>query len=257
MNPVIQFTGVVKTHNNGVRALDGLSFSVPKGVVFGFIGLNGAGKTSSIRILAGISAQDSGTVSVFGNAIHHGDSEFKRSIGFVLDEPLYFDWMNAVEYLKFVGAMYDLSAAETASRSGELIEFFDLQPDQPIKYYSTGMKKKISLAAAIIHKPALIILDEPLEGIDALAAIAVKETLALMASRGTTVFITSHVLDTVEKLCGEIAIVHQGKLLVQCASADIRTSMKHTLTNQTYSSLEELFLDRVSHPGAERRLSFL
>jgi ABC-2 type transport system ATP-binding protein len=119
------------------------------------------------------------------------------------------------------------------------------------------MKKKVSLAAAIIHKPELIILDEPLEGIDALAANAIKESLTLMAAKGTTVFITSHVLDTVERFCTEVAIIHQGKTLVQCKTGDIRTLAKGTLANATYQSLEELFVDLLSERTGKKHLTWL
>ena len=256
---ILEYTDVVKTFDTGVRALNGLTLAVPQGVMFGFIGLNGAGKTTSIRLLAGLSNQDSGSIKLFGKELENHDYTYKREIGFVLDEPLYFDWMTARQYLGFVGAMYKLSAQEIQERSEELLAFFDLQDkeEDPIKYFSTGMKKKISLAAAIIHKPQLIVLDEPLEGIDALAANAIKETLLLMVQRGATIFITSHVLDTVEQLCKEIAIIHKGQILLQCPTSEIRTQMMNTTTNQTYRSLEELFVDYVSEEAKKKRLSFL
>jgi ABC-2 type transport system ATP-binding protein len=256
---ILEYTNVVKTYDTGVRALNGLTLTVPKGVMFGFIGLNGAGKTTSIRILAGLSKKDEGSITLFGKELEEHDYTYKREIGFVLDQPLYFDWMTARQYLEFVGTLYALTAEEIRQRSDELLEFFDLQSkeEDPIKFYSTGMKKKISLAAAIIHDPQLIVLDEPLEGIDALAGNAIKETLMLMVKRGTTIFITSHVLDTVERLCQEIAIIHRGEILLQCPTDEIRTRMKNTTTNQTYQSLEELFVDYVSEETRKKHLSFL
>ena len=256
---MLEYNNVVKTFDTGVRALDGLTLSVPEGVMFGFIGLNGAGKTTSIRLLAGLSKKDTGSIRLFGKELEEHDHLSKRDIGFVLDQPLYFDWMTARQYLGFVGTMYRLSAADIEQRCEELLEFFDLaeKEEDPIKYYSTGMKKKISLAAAIIHKPRLIVLDEPLEGIDALAANAIKETLLLMVKRGTTIFITSHVLDTVERLCSEIAIIHKGQILLQCPTEEIRTEMMNRTTNQAYQSLEELFVDYVSEEARKKHLSFL
>jgi ABC-2 type transport system ATP-binding protein len=256
---IFEYTNVVKTFDNGVRALNGLTLAVPKGVMFGFIGLNGAGKTTTIRILAGLSKKDEGSVTLFGKELEEHEYTYKREIGFVLDQPLYFDWMTARQYLEFVGSLYHLTAQEIQQRSDELLEFFDLQnrEEDPIKYFSTGMKKKISLAAAILHNPQLIVLDEPLEGIDALAANAIKETLMLMVKRGTTIFITSHVLDTVERLCQEIAIIHHGEILLQCPTDEIRTRMKSSTTNQTYQSLEELFVDYVSEEVRKKHLSFL
>jgi ABC-2 type transport system ATP-binding protein len=256
---LLKFENVVKTYDNGVKALDGLSFSVPTGSIFGYIGLNGAGKTSSIRIIAGFSRQDSGNVYLFDKEIGLHDSSYKREIGFVLDEPLYFDWMSAKEYFEFVGTMYGLSRETTSGRTDELLEFFDLsdKQDEPIETLSTGMKKKISLAAAVIHKPKLVILDEPLEGIDALASSAIKESLQMMAANGTTVLITSHVLDTIERFCTDIAIVDKGKILLQCKTEEIRSKVKGELTNSTYASLEELFVDLVSDKVKKKHLSWI
>lgn len=255
---ILEFRGVVKEYEDGVRALDGLTMHVPAGSIFGFIGLNGAGKTTSIRILAGLAEKSSGEVELFGRKLEEHNSSYKRDIGFVLDEPLYFDWMSVENYLRFVGRMYDLPTIDIEPRIRELLEFFDLagKSDSPVETLSTGMKKKVSLAAAIIHKPRLIVLDEPLEGIDAVAASAVKETLTLMASRGTTILITSHVLDTVERLCSDIAVIHQGKILLECRTSEIRTRVKG-LGNQTFTSLEELFVELVSNKVRKKHLSWL
>lgn len=256
---IVEIENLVKTYESGHAALAGLSLKVRQGTIFGFLGLNGAGKTTTIRILAGLSSKDSGTVRMFGNEISPHDHEMKKSVGFVLDEPLYFDWMSAGEYLRFVGTMYELDGNDVEQRTAELLDFFDLweKGEDPIDTFSTGMKKKISLAAAIIHNPRLIVLDEPLEGIDALAASSIKESLQMMAQRGTTIFITSHVLDTVEKLCDEIAIIHQGKVQLQCLTSDIRSRVKGELANSTYASLEELFVDLVSDKIKKKHLSWL
>jgi ABC-2 type transport system ATP-binding protein len=256
---ILEIRELSKTYETGHCGVNGLSLNVPSGSIFGFVGLNGAGKTTTIRIVAGLCNKDSGSVRIFSKEIEDHEASYKRRIGFVLDEPLYFDWMSASEYLHFVGTMYGLPEPDVGARAHELLEFFDLssKEDEPIATFSTGMKKKISLAAAIIHKPELIILDEPLEGIDALAANAIKESLTLMASKGTTVFITSHVLDTVERFCTEVAIIHQGKTLVQCKTSDIRTLAKGTLTNATYQSLEELFVDLLSEKTRKKQLTWL
>jgi ABC-2 type transport system ATP-binding protein len=256
---ILEFQHIIKEYDTGVRALDDLSLSVPAGSIFGFIGLNGAGKTSTIRILAGLLEKTSGELYLFGKPLKQHDESYKQKIGFVLDEPLYFDWMTIREYLRFVGAMFDLSPHDIEHRVSELLDFFDLRDkdESPIETFSTGMKKKVSLAAAIIHKPEMIVLDEPLEGIDAVAASSIKETLGLMASRGATILITSHVLDTVERFCTDIAIIHQGKVLLQCKTSEIRSRVKGALTNQTYQSLEELFVDLVSDKVRKKHLSWI
>ena len=256
---ILEFRNVIKKYESGVRALDELTMNVPAGSIFGFIGLNGAGKTTMIRILAGLTRKDGGEVCVFGKELDRHTNSYKRELGFVLDEPLYFEWMSAKDYLQFVGTMYELPQDETDRRVHELVEFFDLSDkhDTPIGTFSTGMKKKVSLAAAIIHGPQLVVLDEPLEGIDAVAASSIKETLTLMASKGTTILITSHVLDTVEKFCTDLAVIHQGKILLQCKTSEIRTHMKSTMSNQAFASLEELFVELVSDRTRRKHLSWL
>ena len=256
---ILDIDCLTKTFENGHRALDGLSLSVHAGSIFGFLGLNGAGKTTTIRVLAGLTGKDGGTVRMFGNEIRRDDDSYKQHMGFVLDEPLYFEWMSTEEFLHFVGTMYDLSPDAIGHRTTELLEFLDLtdKREERIETLSSGMKKKISLAAAIIHKPRLIVLDEPLEGIDALASSSIKETLKLMAGGGMTIVITSHVLDTVEKLCDEVAIIHHGKTVLQCRTADIRRKAKKALGNETYASLEELFIDLVSDKVKKKHLSWM
>lgn len=255
----IDLEGVSVTYRTGHRALENLSLHVPAGTIFGFLGVNGAGKTTTIRTIAGLRRPDRGIVRVLGNAISPGNTEHLLSVGFVLDEPMYFDWMTPAEYWQFAGGMYRLEAGAVRSRVAELLEFLDLEgkKDDLIATLSTGMKKKVSLGAALIHRPQLIVLDEPLEGIDALAAKAVKSALALAARKGTTVFMTSHVLDTVERFCTEIAILHQGAIALQCR-ADAIASVELPLTpGRTFSSLEDLFLAIVSPAGGRRSPGFL
>ena len=258
-SPILEIDGLVKSYDTGHRAVDGLSLRVPRGSIFGFIGLNGAGKTTTIRIVAGLLRRDAGAIRLFGRELDPRDKDMKRDIGVVLDEPLYFEWMSAPEYLRFVGIMEGLTPPAAAERTDELMHFFDLseKSNDPIETYSTGMKKKVSLAAAVIHTPKLVILDEPLEGIDALAASAIKDTLTMAAARGTTIFITSHVMDTVERFCTDIAIVHRGRVVLQCRTDEIRTRAKGSLSHETFDSLEELFVDTVSDKAKRRHLSFL
>jgi len=145
-------------------------------------------------------------------------------------------------------------------RTRELIRFFQLEEKQDkwIETYSSGMKKKVSLAAALMHQPELLILDEPLEGIDPVSAKLIKDNLRLMARQGVTVLISSHVLDTIEKLCDEIAIVHQGKRVLQARTGDLRTRIKNEITGETFQSLEEIFIDTVSGgDGQSQTLSWL
>ena len=256
---ILEVDDLKKTYPGRQSVLQGVSLRIEAGSVTGFIGLNGAGKTTTIRIIAGLLTADSGQVKVFGRAITHDDVEYKRGLGFVLDEPLYFDWMDPMEYLQFVGMMYGLSAEEANARSEELLEFFDLSGRRGdlIRTFSTGMKKKVSLAAAVIHKPRLIILDEPFEGIDALAASAIKEALLMMVERGMTVMITSHVLATIEKLCSHITVIHHGSVILQGTTAEVkRRARSRARTDSDEQTLEELFIDLVSPRLQKKPLSF-
>jgi ABC-2 type transport system ATP-binding protein len=256
---IIELERVSKSYVQAVPVLKEVSLTVQRGAILGFLGLNGAGKTTTIRILSGLIAPDAGDVRVFGRSISPADRRYLGSMGFVLDEPLFFEWMTAGEYLAFVAAMHGLAPEVADARSAELLEFFDLEEhaDDLIATYSTGMRKKVSLAAAIIHRPALVILDEPLEGIDAVSASAIKETLRMMASRGTTVFITSHVLDTVERFCTEVAILHQGSVLLHSPIGDVHTSARRILGERVFHSLEHLFVELVSDEMRRKRLTFL
>jgi ABC-2 type transport system ATP-binding protein len=236
-------------------AISDVSFCVQEGSIFGFLGPNGAGKSTTINIIARMIQKDAGKVYFCGEEIKEGDYEYKRHIGFVLERPTYFEKLTVREYLEFVGSMYGIDKKETSKRTEELIEFFELSEkrNEWIEKYSAGMKKKVSLAAAIIHRPKLLILDEPLEGIDPVSAKRIKENLKLMTQNGTSVLITSHVLDTIEKLCDEIAIINKGKIVHQSKTDNIRNKVKNELTQETYQSLEEIFIDVVTNKKEEQQ----
>jgi ABC-2 type transport system ATP-binding protein len=255
----LEVSDLAKSYDTGRPALEGVSFGVASGSITGFIGLNGAGKTTTIRIIAGLLEPDRGSVRVLGHDVHPGGTAHLRETGFVLDEPMYFDWMAAREYLAFVGTLRGLPPAETERRSAELLDFFDLasKAHDPIGVLSTGMKKKISLASAMIHAPRLLVLDEPLEGIDALAASAIKETLQLMAGRGTAVLITSHVLETVERLCDAIVMIDGGRIVLQGTTRELQAAAAESLPAGSGGSLEALFLRRVGGRGDHPKLSWL
>ncbi|MBN1396529.1 MAG: ABC transporter ATP-binding protein [Bacteroidetes bacterium] len=236
-------------------ALDDLNLSVSENSIFGFLGPNGAGKSTTINIIARLVKKDTGKVYFRNQEIKDGDYEYKRQVGFVLERPTYFEKLTVKEYLEFAGSMYDIEKNEIKKRAQELIEFLELSEKQNewIEKYSAGMKKKVSLAAAIIHKPKLLILDEPLEGIDPISAKRIKDVLKQMVQNGTTVLITSHVLDTIEKLCDEIAIINKGKLVFQSKTEDIRSKIKNEITQETYQSLEEIFIDVVANKSEDKQ----
>lgn len=255
----IVLDNVTKRYENGHRALAGLSLTVPRGSIMGFVGLNGAGKSTTIRLLAGLDHADDGTVLVLGHPAVSRPPVIAARIGFVLDDPFYFEWLSGREYCSWTGMMYGVPQAECERRTAELLRLLDLPDDDRalIGTYSTGMKKKISLAAALIHAPSLLILDEPLEAVDAVAARTIKDILTDLASRGTTVFITSHALDTVERFCTDVCIIHEGRIIVQSPMATLADAVRPLLGDQAGATLEENFVSLVAPATTRQRLSYV
>src|SRR3984893_19361114 len=186
-----------------LTAVDAIDLTVAAGQFFGFLGPNGAGKSTTIKMLTGLLAPTSGRMQLLGLDFSSSAVEIKRQIGVVPEGMGLFERLTGSEYLNFVGRMYGLDRATTRQRSAELLEFMQLadRPKSVIADYSHGMQKKLALAAAVIHGPRILFLDEPFEGVDALAAGALKALLGRMTERGVTIFLTSHVLEMVERLC--------------------------------------------------------
>jgi len=255
----LEIKDLVKVYNKNQVAINGVSLSVPLPSIFAIIGPNGAGKSTIINILAGILKKTSGEITILGKQLDNSDYEYKRKVGFVLEQPHYLEKLTIKEYLHFVGAMYELDEKEIFERTKELIHFFGLEEKENIRIekYSKGMKKKVSLAAAMIHQPNLYILDEPLEGIDPTSAKHIKDNFRLMARKGVTVVISSHNLDTVEKFCDEVAIISNGKIIFQSKTGDIRKKIKNEINQEVYNSLEEIFVDLVSEKGVKKEVKKL
>lgn len=247
-NTVLTIRSLKKSYGPSVVALDDLNLAVSDGLVFGFVGPNGAGKSTTINILANLLKRDSGEITLFGEPITEKSYEYKGRTGFVLERPTYIEKLSVTEYLTFAGAMYGLGEKEVKQRSGELIEFFELKDkqDQWIETYSTGMKKKVSLAAALIHNPKFLVLDEPFEGMDAIAIKRTKNLFLNLKQTGTTILITSHILAYVEDICEEVAIIHKGRVVYQNTIENIRTEFKMQINRDgKLSALEELFISLV------------
>lgn len=204
-------------------AVDGVSFTARPGEIFGYLGPNGAGKSTTIKLIAGLLRPDAGRVLVGGRDIANEPLAVKRMLGYVPETGAIYDKLTALEYLQFIAGLYGLPPAGTKSKALELLGHFQLtgEADQRIASFSKGMRQKVMLAAALIHNPQVIILDEPLSGLDANAAIVIKGLLRRLAAEGRTVLYSSHILEVVQNLCDRVAILNQGRLVAQGTVAEI------------------------------------
>ncbi len=232
-----------------------INLRVPAGGFFGFLGPNGAGKSTTIKMLTGLLAPSAGRVLVLGRDISAEPLEVKRRIGVVPEDLNLFERLTGAEMLAFTGRMYGLGRAEIAERAPELLALMELdaEPRKLVVEYSHGMKKKLALACALIHRPEILFLDEPFEGVDAVASRTLKDLLARLTSRGLTVFLTSHVLEIVERLCTDIAIISEGRLVASGPLEELRRGIavpEGAAAGADSLSLEDYFIRVVG--GARR-----
>ncbi len=252
--PAIEIHDLVKLYN-GVAAVDKLSVTVAAGVFFGFLGPNGAGKTTTIKILMGLAQPNSGSVEVLGLRMPEDSLEIRRNIGVVPDDTLLFDYLTGSEYLEFVARLYGIARPLALERASELLELLQLQENRRklIGEYSKGMRKRVAMAAALIHRPRLYLMDEPFEGVDAVGARLMKDILLHQISGGATVFLTSHVLEVVERLCDQVAIINRGKVLAQGTLDELREQSAIA----EGSTLEEIFVKLVGAGAHAESLDWL
>ena len=235
-----------------VCAVDSLDLQVDKGKFYGFLGPNGAGKSTTIKMLTGLLAPTSGSITILGeDTADRGKArEVKRRIGVVPENLALFDNLTAREYLTFIGRMYLLPVTVVRERCQELLTMMSLDGEEKklTLEYSHGMKKKLALAAALIPNPELLFLDEPFEGVDAVASRVLRDILKRCVERGATVFLTSHVLEIVERLCTDVGVIAKGRLVYQGSMQTVRES----------GTLEEMFIKAVGGDQEERqKLSWL
>ena len=209
-------------------AVDRIDLEVAPGQFFGFLGPNGAGKSTTIKMLTGLLSPTAGTIHILGEDLFRNPVEVKRHIGVVPEGMALFGKLTAREYLNFVGRMYGLDKPTTVQRTDELLDFMGLanEPRKLIADFSHGMGKKLALAAAVIHAPKVLFLDEPFEGVDAVAAVTLKNMLQGMIARGATIFLTSHVLEIVERLCTHIAIIDRGHIVANGSLEELRAGVR-------------------------------
>ena len=249
----------IQTHGLSRRfgelvAVDNVSFSVAPGQFFGFLGPNGAGKSTTIKMLTGLLEPSAGTIEILGQPFNASALDLKRQIGVVPEGMALFGRLTAREYLRFVGRMYGLDGETTNLRTDELLEFMQLANENKklVTDFSHGMQKKLALAAAVIHGPKVLFLDEPFEGVDAIAAGMLKTMLQGMINRGATIFLTTHVLEIVERLCSHVAIIHQGRLVANGSLEELRAGVASTLPGMELRqrlTMEEIFLAILGEDG--------
>ncbi len=197
-----------------VKALKSVSFSVKPGEIFGFLGPNGAGKSTTIKCLMGLIRPTSGTASIMGEFV--GNTKARMSVGFLPENPSFYDYLTAEEYLKFVGRSFNMSASLLNMRSEEILKLMELWDarKRPIRSYSKGMVQRVGLAQALFHDPDVYVLDEPMSGLDPIGRALVKDIISDLKARGKCVFFSTHITDDIEKVCDRVAVINKGELLL-------------------------------------------
>lgn len=220
-------------------AVDNIDLSVKSGEIYGFLGPNGAGKTTTIKMIVGMLMPDGGSISVDGIDAINDDVEAKRQIAYVPDSPEIYDIMTGRQYLNFIADVFELSDEERNKQIDRYAEVFEMKDnlDVMIAGYSHGMKQKIVIMGALIHSPKLLILDEPMVGLDAKSSFRLKEIMRALADDGRTVFFSTHVMEVAENLCDRIGIINKGKIIAVGTLDEIKAAAKDT------GSLEKIFLE--------------
>jgi ABC-2 type transport system ATP-binding protein len=243
--------GLVK-HFGDFTALNGMELSIPRGAFYAFLGPNGAGKSTTIALLTGVYAPDAGRISLLGVDAVARPLEVKRHIGVVPEELSLFERLSGRQYLTFCGRMYGLSGDEASARATELLELTELtyKAGALVAEYSKGMRRRLAIAAALIHAPELVLLDEPFEGIDVLAAGVIRELLRELSRRGVTLLLTTHVLEIAERLATHAGVIRDGRMLDQ-------GTVQQLMERYDVPSLEAVFEKLISVPAARNaKLSF-
>lgn len=245
--PAVVVRGLRKTYS--VPAVAGIDLTIQAGEFYGLLGPNGAGKTTTLRMIAGLLRPDLGTIEVHGFDVLGDPLDAKQLIAWLPDEPLLYDKLTVAEYLEFIAGLWRMDPRHAERNARELLERLDLweHREDRCEGFSRGMKQKAALAGALIHEPKLLILDEPLTGLDAAIARQVKDLLLERARAGCTILLTTHILDVAERLVDRIGIIQSGKLVAEGTLDELRAR-----AGQTGSTLEEVYLKLVEVPGDHR-----
>ncbi len=238
--PALAISGLSKTFAR--PAVDGLDLTVRAGEFYALLGPNGAGKTTALRMVAGLLQPDAGSIAVYGIDTAREPLKAKSVVAFVSDEPMVYDRLTPMEYLEFVAGLWGIETGRAEARARELVEWLGLGPhaNERCGGFSKGMLQKVALAGALVHDPRLIILDEPLTGLDAGSARQVKDVLAGLVKTGVTVIMTTHILEVAERMAERIGVIAHGRLIAEGTLAELRSRAGHE-----GSTLEEIFLELV------------
>lgn len=249
---MIELSNLTKRYGR-FTAVDGINLTIPRGELYGLLGPNGAGKTTTMRMIAGILQPTSGTVKIAGADIQTNPLVAKSRLGFIPDRPFVYDKLTGAEFLRFVAGLYGQEGESIERRIDELLELFELAPwkDELTESYSHGMRQKLIISSALVHRPEVIVVDEPMIGLDPKSARLLKDLLREFVTRGGTVLMSTHTLEIAEAMCDRIAIVQGGHIAASGTMDDLRRQ-----TSSGDASLEELFL-KLTGGFSERELSDL
>ncbi len=244
---MIELIGLTKRYGS-FTAVDAIDLRVPKGELFGFLGPNGAGKTTTLRMIAGILRPTAGTIRIGGVDISADPIAAKTMLGFIPDRPFIYEKLTGAEFLRFVGGLYSQNGKDIEHRSRELLALFDLEQwrDELVESYSHGMRQKLIISSALVHKPDVIVVDEPMVGLDPKAARILKDLFREYVRRGHTIMMSTHTLEVAETMCDRIGIIQNGKIRALGTMDDLRSASAEGNTG-----LEEIFL-RLTGENAAR-----
>jgi len=236
---MIQTTNLTR-HFGSMAAVQNLNLTVETGELFGFLGPNGAGKTTTIRMLIGLLRPTAGTAIVAGHDVQQEPSAVKQTVGYLAQTPLLYEKLTGREFLRFVGGLYGLSDVESQARAERLLDLVNLEEkgNHLIESYSGGMRHKIGLCSALLHEPRVLVLDEPLAGMDPYSARRIKDVLQELCRQGVTVFMSTHVLEIAERVCSRVSILDRGQLVAVGTIKELRDQAQSTAE----TTLEDLFL---------------
>ncbi|MEE8223860.1 MAG: ABC transporter ATP-binding protein [Alphaproteobacteria bacterium] len=243
--PALEVANLTKIFDK--PAVDGLNLSIDAGEFYALLGPNGAGKTTTLKIVTGLLAPNAGTVKVFGIDALADPIAAKQLIAWVPDEPMIYDKLTPFEYLEFVAGLWGMDASSAESRASELIEWLGLGPNahDRCQGFSRGMRQKVALAGALVHEPRLLVLDEPLTGLDAGSARQVKEVLAERREGGVAVIMTTHILEVAERMAERIGVIHEGRMIAEGTLEELRGQ-----AGPVGDSLEDVFLHLVAEESS-------